>query len=112
MTDAMDCPDDDSRASKRNQGSDSPSAAGTPAAAASWPITPPPNSEEREPGDPLYSDDYYEFLERAFGPEKAAWARLPRAQRREELKKIHEQYDTPDDLDPIPPELGGGVWNP
>lgn len=67
---------------------------------------------EREAGDPLYPEAYYEYLEEAFGPEKAAWARLPRAQRREELKKIHEQYNRPDDLDPIPPEFGGGVWNP
>jgi hypothetical protein len=67
---------------------------------------------DREANDPIYPEAYYEYLEQAFGPEKAAWARLPRAQRREELKKIHEQYNTPDDLDPIPPELGGGVWNP
>jgi len=67
---------------------------------------------EREANDPVYPEAYYEYLERAFGPEKAAWARLPRAQRMHELKKIHQQYKTPDDLDPIPPELGGGVWNP
>ena len=65
---------------------------------------------DREPGDPLYSNEYYEFLEQAFGPEKAAWAQLPRAQR--ELAWIHANYDTPDDLDPWPPELGEGVDNP
>jgi len=111
MTDSPATPNEFS-ALKRNEPADPPTNPGGSAATANGPVTPPPNSEEREPGDPLYSDDYYEFLERAFGPEKAAWARLPRAQRREELKKIHEQYDTPDDLDPIPPELGGGVWNP
>ena len=67
---------------------------------------------DREPGDPLYSDEYYEFLEQAFGAEKAAWARLPRAQRERELAWIHANYDTPDDLDPWPPELGEGVDNP
>ena len=67
---------------------------------------------DREPCDPLYSDEYYEFLEQAFGAEKAAWARLPRAQRERELAWIHANYDTPDDLDPLPPELGEGVDNP
>lgn len=67
---------------------------------------------EREPDDPLYSDEYYELLERLFGEEKAAWARLPRAEREIELTRLHAQYDTPDDLDPWPPELGGGRYNP
>ena len=66
----------------------------------------------RSPDDPLYSDEYYEFLEQQFGAEKAAWARLPRAERERELNWIHEHYNTPDDLDPWPPELGGGVDNP
>lgn len=69
------------------------------------------SNSERGPDDPLYSDEYYEFLERAFGAEKAAWARLPRAERERELTWIHAHYDTPDDLDPWPPELGGGVNN-
>lgn len=66
----------------------------------------------RSPDDPLYSEEYYEFLEQAFGPEKAAWARLPRAEREKELEWLHRNYNTPDDLDPWPPELGGGVDNP
>lgn len=72
----------------------------------------PDSNAHRDAGDPLYSDDYYELLERLFGPERAAWARLPRAERERELIKLHEQYDTPDDLDEWPPELGGGVENP
>ena len=72
----------------------------------------PNQSTDRGPEDPLYCDEYYDFLEQQFGPEKAAWARLPRAEREKELTRIHQQYDTPDDLDPWPPELGGGVLNP
>lgn len=67
---------------------------------------------ERAPDDPLYSEEYYELLERLFGAEKAAWARLPRAERSRQLTEIHETMDTPDDLDEWPPELGGGQWNP
>jgi hypothetical protein len=67
---------------------------------------------DREPNDPLYSEEYYELLERLFGEEKAAWARLPRAERENELTRLHLQYNTPDDLDPWPPELGGGRINP
>jgi hypothetical protein len=67
---------------------------------------------DREPDDPLYSDEYYELLERLFGEEKAAWARLPRAEREKELTRLHAQYNTPDDLDVWPPELGGGRFNP
>lgn len=66
----------------------------------------------REPDDPLYSDEYDELLERLFGEEKAAWVRRPRAQREQELARLHALYDTPDDLDEWPPELGGGRWNP
>jgi hypothetical protein len=66
----------------------------------------------RDDSDPLFSDEYYELLERLLGPEKAAWARLPRAEREKELTWLHEQFDTPDDLDEWPPELGGGVFNP
>jgi hypothetical protein len=66
----------------------------------------------RGPDDPLYSEDYYEYLEEVFGPERAAWARLPRAERERELAWIHANYTTADDLDPWPPELGGGVDNP
>jgi hypothetical protein len=66
----------------------------------------------REPNDPLYSDEYYELLERLLGEEKAAWARLPRAERERQLTLLHAQYDTPDDRDEWPPELGGGRFNP
>ncbi len=66
----------------------------------------------RSADDPLFSDEYYEFLERHFGAEKATWARLPRAEREKELAWIQKHYDTPDDCDPWPPELGGGVENP
>ena len=66
----------------------------------------------RSRDDPLFSDEYYEFLARVLGEEKAAWARLPREQREKELTQIHESMNTPDDLDPYPPELGGGRWNP
>ena len=69
-------------------------------------------SLDRSENDPLYPEEYYEFLEQAFGPEKAAWARLPRAEREKELAWIHANFNTPDDLDPWPPELGGGVDNP
>ena len=69
-------------------------------------------SAGREPNDPLFSDEYYEFLECLFGEENAAWARLPRAEREKELTQQHELYNTPDDLDPWPPELGGGRFNP
>jgi hypothetical protein len=66
----------------------------------------------REPNDPRYSDEYYELLERLLGDEKAAWARLRRAERERQLTLMHAQYDTPDDLDEWPPELGGGRFNP
>lgn len=72
----------------------------------------PDTSAIREPNDLLFSDAYYELLERLFGEEKAAWARLPRAERERELTRQHELYNTPDDLDPWPPELGGGRFNP
>jgi hypothetical protein len=72
----------------------------------------PDASAAREPNDPLYSDEYYELLERLLGEEKAAWARLPRAERERQLTLLHAQYDTPDDLDEWPPELGGGRFNP
>ena len=70
------------------------------------------NPADRGPDDPLYSDEYYELLERLFGEEKAAWARLPRAEREKELTRLHALYDTPDDLDEWPPELAGGRFNP
>ncbi len=72
----------------------------------------PEASAGREPNDPLYSDEYYELLEQLLGEEKAAWARLPRAERERQLTLLHAQYDTPDDLDEWPPELGGGRFNP
>lgn len=62
--------------------------------------------------DPQYSEEYYEHLARTMGEEKAAWARLPRPQREQELRWYHEHFDTPDDLAEWPPELDGGVWNP
>jgi len=49
---------------------------------------------------------------RSMGDEKAAWARLPRAEREKELRWYHEHFNTPDDLAEWPPELDGGVWNP
>ena len=72
----------------------------------------PHDDPKRGPDDPLFPDEYYEFLEQQFGPERAAWARLPRADREKELTWIHANYDTADDLDEWPPELGGGVFNP
>lgn len=60
----------------------------------------------------LYSEDYYENLARTLGEEKAAWARLPPAERERELRWYHAHFDTPDDLADWPPELDGGVWNP
>ena len=44
-------------------------------------MTVPEDCLDRGPDDPLYSDDYYTFLEQQFGPERAAWARLPRRTR-------------------------------
>ncbi len=76
------------------------------------PDSEPQHEPVRGPDDPLYSDEYYESLEQDFGPEKAAWARLPRAEREKELDWLHRHFDTADDLDPWPPELGGGVDNP
>jgi hypothetical protein len=52
-----------------------------------------------------YSDDYYEWMERAMGEEAAAWARLPREEREKELRWLHENFNTPDDLALYPPEL-------
>lgn len=78
-------------------------------------MTPPSDRTEadaRGPDDPVYSDEYYELLERLFGPEKARWARLPRGERERELAELQAQLDTPDDRDEWPPELGGGVFNP
>ena len=70
-----------------------------------------PNSK-RLPDDPLFSDEYYELIAELFGEETARWARLPRAERNRELTEIHELYETPDDVDEWPPELGGGEFNP
>lgn len=58
-----------------------------------------------------YSDDYYELLAQTMGEERAAWARLPRAEREEELRWSHDHFNTPDDLALWPPELDGGVSN-
>jgi len=59
-----------------------------------------------------YSEAYYELLARHFGEERAAWARLPRAERERELTWLHQHFNTPDDLAECPPELDGGVNNP
>lgn len=58
-----------------------------------------------------YSEEYYEWLAGAMGEEKAAWARLPREQREQELRWYHDNFNTPDDLAVWPPELGGGRDN-
>ena len=59
-----------------------------------------------------YSEDYYELLAQTMGVERAAWARLPRAERERELRWYHDHFNTPDDLALWPPELDGGVSNP
>ncbi|MBI4864353.1 MAG: hypothetical protein HY815_29450 [Candidatus Riflebacteria bacterium] len=61
---------------------------------------------------PEYPEEYYEHLARTLGDERADWARLPPEERLRQLRWVHENLDTPDDLDEWPPELGGGVWNP
>lgn len=66
----------------------------------------------RNEPDLEYPEEYYEHLARTMGDEKAAWARLPRADRERELRWYHENFNTPDDLAEWPPELDGGVWNP
>jgi hypothetical protein len=63
-------------------------------------------------GDPVYPDAYYERLAELLGDEKAAWARLPYAERMKELDWLHAHFNTPDDLAECPPELDGGVGNP
>ena len=80
-----------------------------------------PNNEERardtglsslrDDSDPVYPETYYQHLEKILGPEQAAWARLPRAERERELKWLHANFDTPDDLAVWPPELDGGRHN-
>ena len=59
-----------------------------------------------------YSEAYYEWLASTLGEERAAWARLPREEREQELRRHHEMFNTPDDLALWPPELDGGVGNP
>lgn len=61
--------------------------------------------------DPVYPEFYYEILERELGPERAAWARLPREERERQLAWYHANFNTPDDLAVWPPELDGGVNN-
>lgn len=61
---------------------------------------------------PEYPEEYYEHLARTLGEERAEWARLPPEERLKQLRWYHENFDTPDDQDDCPPELGGGVWNP
>lgn len=62
--------------------------------------------------EPELSEEYYEALAESMGEERAAWARLPRAEREKELRWYHDNFNTPDDLAIWPPELGGGVSNP
>ena len=59
-----------------------------------------------------YSEQYYESLAQSMGEERAAWARLPREQREQELRWYHDNFNTPDDLAVWPPELDGGTANP
>lgn len=61
--------------------------------------------------DPEYPEEYYEHIARTIGEAQAAWARLPRAQREEELSRLHACFNTPDDLAVWPPELNGGPLN-
>ena len=65
-----------------------------------------------EPSEPQYSEEYYEHLAKILGEERAAWARLPRAERERELTWLHLHFNTADDLAEWPPELDGGVHNP
>ncbi len=58
-------------------------------------------------GQPEYPDDYYEHIARTLGEEQAAWARLPRAEREAELRRLYETSSSPDDWAIWPPELGG-----
>ena len=39
---------------------------------------------------PEYPEDYYEHIARTLGEEQAAWARLPRAEREAELRRLYE----------------------
>ena len=61
--------------------------------------------------EPELTEDYYESLARTMGEERAAWARLPRAEREKELRWYHDNFNTPDDLSIWPPELDGGKYN-
>ncbi len=56
---------------------------------------------------PEYPDDYYEQIARTLGEEQAAWARLPRAERETELRRLYETSSSPDERAIWPPELGG-----
>lgn len=62
--------------------------------------------------DHIYSETYYEILARDLGDEKAAWARLPYAERMRELEWVHATFNTPDDLSLWPAELDGGADRP
>jgi hypothetical protein len=61
--------------------------------------------------DPEYPEEYYEHLARILGEEQAAWARLPREEREKELRWLHQNFNTPDDLSVWPPEMGGDEYN-
>ena len=62
--------------------------------------------------EPVLPEEYYETLARTMGEERAAWSRLPRAEREKELRWYHDNFNTPDDLAIWPPELDGGASNP
>jgi hypothetical protein len=55
----------------------------------------------------VYSEAYYEHLAEILGQAAADWALLPRAERERELRAMHAQFQTPDDVSIWPPELGG-----
>jgi hypothetical protein len=57
-------------------------------------------------------EEFFEHLERLFGEERAAFSRLPKAEREKELLWYHEHFNTPDDLSEWPAELDGGVNRP
>jgi len=59
--------------------------------------------------EPELTDEYYEALARSMGEECAAWSRLPREERENEMRWAHENFNTPDDLALWPPELDGGL---
>lgn len=61
---------------------------------------------------PEYQEDYYQYLAKILGEDRARWARLPREEREQELRWYHANFDTPDDLAVWPAELDGGADRP